>query len=110
MMTSNMMLLGIGFSIGSFGREAVRIAWGLYMAWRFNRDFQLALERMSNCEHNRTMLTDVGTGLNTPKCLDCWALSFPPIDGYKGPRLWSANSATPKEAEKLTRELQKNKS
>jgi len=101
-MMTNTVLLGLGFSVGSLGREIVRIAYGRYMTWRFNRDFRLTNERMIGCKHNRTILTDCGMGLVTYKCLDCWALHIPMMNGFE----WSANSASPKEAEKLTRELQ----
>lgn len=100
------LLFGLGFALGGFGRDAARLAWNRYMTWRYNRAFDAAQERMRDCAHERRILTDCGMGLNTEKCLDCWALYFTngPASGQ-----WCANQASPREAQKLTRELQSNR-
>jgi hypothetical protein len=111
-MIKPIVLFLLGVSVGGFGRDAARLAWGRYMSWRMERDYQLAVERLSGCRHARTVLTDCGMGLVTPKCVDCLALHMPPSVGpvgLHGRDGWCANSATIEEAQKLTRELQNNR-
>jgi hypothetical protein len=101
---SSVWYFGIGFAIGGFVRDIVRMVWHRYCIRKFERDFKLAETRMKGCAHAHTTLTDTGMGLNTPKCLDCWALRFDNDDGH-----WFANCASPKNAHRLTRELQESR-
>lgn len=76
-----------------------------FAGWRLEHDFRRAERRMQRCKHARTFLTDCGTGLNTPKCLDCWALCHGKTCG--GADFWMPNSASPRQARRLTEELQR---
>ena len=99
----------LSFMAGLIGRELLVLGWRRYHQWRLDRSYQQSVARMEGCKHERTVMTDTGMGLTTPKCLDCWALHFGVIYNQDGSPLaggWTANGATPKQALKLTRKLQ----
>ena len=81
------------------------IAQNRFAGWRLERGFRRAERRMQRCKHERTMMTDCGSGLCTPKCLDCWALCFGKTCG--GDDFWTPNSASPRQARRMTETIQR---
>jgi len=95
------------FAAGFLIRDAVRIVWGRYCMWKFERDFRASNARMKGCAHERTQRVNTGSDENPAwvrKCLQCWALELDmPVQAPPGSppafvKQWCANSAPPEQS------------
>lgn len=99
--------VGVALIVVTFAAGWLPTARSRFDSWRLELGFRRAQRRMLRCKHARTMMTDSGMGLHTPKCLDCWALHMDAVFESDGDGFWTPNSASPREARRMTEKLQR---